>query len=129
MRLLNDGCFFAPRSWQAQCRREPTTTALQMAPRHHIFERGHVVENLQVLKCARETQRGDLVQAQVVDGLSLEQDVSARQAMHPRDEVEGGCLARAIRSDEPQNLAVLHVKRNIVDGDEPAEFFADGLDL
>src|SRR3546814_10909840 len=47
----------------------------------------------------------------------------------PRQDVEQGCLARAIRADQPQQLSLLHVHARAVDGAQSTETFFDGGDL
>ena len=55
------------------------------------------------------------------DRAARERDLAAVGAQRPREQVEHRGLAGAVRPDQPENFAGLHVEADIVDGDETAK--------
>ena len=53
--------------------------------------------------------------------LALELDVATVRRVEPRDEVEDSRLAGSVRTYQPDDLALRHVERDVVDGDDAAE--------
>ncbi len=54
----------------------------------------------------------------------VQPDLSGAWGEEARDQVEDGGLPRAVRADEPEDLAGLHGEREVRDGTEAAEVFA-----
>ena len=60
-----------------------------------------------------------------MDCRSAQLHVTALCAVDPGDDVDHGCLARAIRADHAKNLTVADLERNAVKRLQPTETFAD----
>ena len=55
------------------------------------------------------------------DRLAHEADLTVRRLIHAGDGVERGGLARAVGTDERDDLALVDLKAQVVDGDDAAE--------
>ena len=71
----------------------------------HVFQRGHVGEQADVLERAGDAQRGDLVGRQPGDVLPVEEHAPAGRLVEAGDRVEEGRLARAVRPDQADDRA------------------------
>ena len=85
-----------------------------------VLHHGHRLEGLRDLEGAGHAQMGHPVGRETVDALAVEQDV-ARTVEEAGDEVEDGGLAGAVRSGHAEDLALLHLEGEVVDGGEFAE--------
>ena len=59
-----------------------------------------------------------------VDSLAGEADVTATRRIDAGDQVERGRLARAVRADQADEVADVHLQREVADGAQPAEVAA-----
>ncbi len=107
--------------------REHVAVLVQMAADHHVFQRGHAKEHLQVLERARQPARRQHMRRQIGDVLSEQHDLAARRLIKPRDHVEQRGLAGAVRSDDGENLARIDRERHVIDGADAAEIDAETL--
>jgi hypothetical protein len=87
----------------------------------HVFQHGHRREQLDVLEGAGNPQLDHAARRRVQQRMSVEQNVAGVDAVEPRDHVEGGRLARAVRADQTGDGALLHVERHVVQCDDAAE--------
>jgi hypothetical protein len=71
----------------------------------------------------------DLVRREAEQALAVEADVAGVGAVEPRDEVEDGGLAGAVRADQAGDLAALDVEREAVERDDAAEAPCQLVDL
>ena len=55
---------------------------------------------------------------------AAKQDTAAGQRKEPADQIDDRALARAVRADQAEDLALGHLEGNVIDGGEAAERFA-----
>ncbi len=77
-------------------------------------------------RCGR-CDRGDLRGLERLEILAAELDGSRVLLVDAGDEVEDGGLAGAVRTDEPEDGAVLHGERDVTDARRPPKFFVTPL--
>src|SRR5438270_3025498 len=97
-------------------------------PETHVVEGRHVLEEPDVLERPRDAERRDLVRLRAGDLAALEDDPSGGGREYSGDPVEERGLTRAVRSDQRENLALLDVKRDVVDSHESPEALRDVVD-
>src|SRR5262249_43086276 len=94
-----------------------------------VLLHGHARERLRDLKAARDAKPGAPVGRQRRDVPPREDDpaiVGTKRAGHAADERR---LARAVRSDEPEALTLLHVERQPVERGQAAEALHESVNL
>ena len=94
----------------------------------HVVEHGHRPEELDVLERARDAAPDDAVRRRVQQALAVEVELARVGLVEPRDHVEERRLAGAVRADQPDDLALLDVERDVVDRDDAAEAAGDVAD-
>jgi hypothetical protein len=99
-----------------------------VCPDQDVLEHGHRPEELDVLERARDALTDDRVRCRAEDRLPVELHAPRVRLVEPRDDVERGRLAGAVRPDEARDLAFLDVERHAVEGDDAAEAERDVLD-
>src|SRR5262249_5858600 len=109
--------------------RLPAARGPQVGRHHHVLEDGEARERLHDLERPGDAAPADLVRAQAVDPLAFEEDLAGGRAEVSVEEVEERRLARAVRADEPEDLALREGKREVRGGRQPAEALADVLHL
>jgi hypothetical protein len=89
----------------------------------HVFHHGHVVEEALVLERAGDAEASNLVggEADELPPAVVERDPAGRRRVDAGDQVEDGRLSGAVGPDEADDLALLHLKVEIVHGPEAAE--------
>src|SRR5439155_9083877 len=92
-----------------------------MAAEQQVLQHGRVLEELDVLKRARDPAPRDLVRRHAGDVLVAEDQAAARRVVDPRDEIEDGRLARAVRTDDREDLPLFDGEGDAVDGANAAE--------
>ncbi len=102
---------------------DPEHAALRAAvPAHHdVLQRRHLVEEADVLEGARDAQPGDLRREHAGDLATLEADGARRGPVDAGDGVEQRGLAGPVGADQPDDLVLVGVEVDLVDGDEAAE--------
>ena len=90
----------------------------------NVVEGGHVVEQADVLKRARNAQTGHLVRLGAGDVLAIENHRAAGGLIEAGDAVEERRLARAVGADEGEHLASLDVEADAVHCQKAAEALA-----
>ena len=126
---LDRRALFPAVPWHAQQCPKDARAVAGVETHHDVLERGHLAEQTDVLEGTREPKAGDLVTLATEHRLSLEQNLAACRLVDPGHCVEAGGLASTIRTDQSEDLATLDVKRDIVEGDEAAEFHGQVFDL
>src|SRR5204863_3009442 len=94
-----------------------------------ILQHRRMLEELDVLKCARDTELGNAVRRNIHQLAILEQDPPARSGVQQPDQIENRGLARTIRADDREDFAAFYLERDIIHGDHAAEVDAQVLDL
>ncbi len=118
--------FCANPQYSASVRKLPFD--LERAPGHDVVERGHPLEQRDVLEGAGEAQAGDVVRRQVRAVLALEIDPAARRPVEAADDVQHRALARAIGADDRRNLAAVDPEADARDRLHAAEVEVDVVD-
>src|SRR5438067_225037 len=70
---------------------------------------------------ARDPAADDAVRRRAQQAAPVEDDLAVVRPVEPRDQVEDRRLAGAVRPDQPDDLALTDVERDVVDGNDPAE--------
>jgi len=86
-----------------------------------VLEHRHVREELDVLERPRDPELDHAARRRVHQRVAVEDDVAGVDAIEPCDHVERGCLAGAVRPDQPGDRAFCHVERHVVERDDAAE--------
>src|SRR5581483_4214493 len=99
-----------------------------LEPRMHtdedVLERGHVLEEPDVLKRAADAALGEDVRRPVREILVREDDSARRRLVDAGEHVEERRLSGAVRADEADDRPLWHDEVDIVDRDEAAELLA-----
>jgi len=95
----------------------------------HVLEHGHVRRQLQVLERPRDAEAHDPVRRLAQQVFAVVADCAAVRLVQPRDDVERRRLARAVRPDQPCDLALFDAQRELVEREDAAEAPADVVDL
>src|SRR5271166_3542446 len=88
---------------------------------HDIFEDRHVLEHADVLKGARESERGAAIRGKPLDPAPREPNGAFAGGQKAGDHIEGCRLTRAIWADEAVDLALGNAEVETVDGYDAAE--------
>ena len=100
-----------------------------MQPLEHVVERRQLGEERHLLEGAGDAVARAVVARQVGHVPPAQEHLSARGRQGARDDVEERALARAVRTDEPDELALAHRERHAVERGEAAELLGDAADL
>jgi hypothetical protein len=90
-----------------------------------VVEHREIGEKCHVLKGAADADFGDLVGRARQDALAFHQNVAGAGLIEPGEAVEERRLAGAVRSDQAEDRALVHVERHTVQRDDAAEHDAD----
>jgi len=99
----------------------------QVTADHDVLERGHVGEQADVLEGPRDPCAGDLVRRAHLERLAVELELASVAGVQPGERVEEGRLARAVRTDQAVDLALVDTERNLAQRLHPAEALGDAL--
>jgi hypothetical protein len=92
-----------------------------------VLDRGHVLEEADVLEGAPHAELRDLVGRLARDVGAVELDQAHRGLVDAREHVEERRLAGAVRPDQTDDRLVRNHEVDVVDGDEAAELLANLL--
>ena len=92
-----------------------------VAADHDVLDHAQLAEQPDVLKRPGDAAAGDRVGRAAGDLGAVEADRPAVGPVQPRDDVEGGRLARAVGTDEGVDVAAAHRHVEPVDGGDAAE--------
>jgi hypothetical protein len=94
-----------------------------------VLAHGEVAEEADVLECPGDAEAGARVGRERGDRAPAETHLAGRRPVEPRDDVEDGGLASAVRADDREDLAGAHRQRDARDGADAAEPDGEVLDL
>ena len=95
--------------------------AARVAPHQHVLQHGHRAKELDVLERPRDPAHDDPVRRRAQQVVAVELDRAVVRPVDPRDQVEDGRFAGAVRADQPDDLTLVRVERDVVERDDPAE--------
>src|SRR6185312_13214167 len=93
----------------------------RVGPDHDVLQRGHLAEQPDVLECAGDALARDLVTFDPAQRRAVEQHRPRARPVYTGDRVEAGGLARAVGSDQAENLTTADVEGDRVQRHEPAK--------
>src|SRR5262249_51633287 len=114
---------FVTHPWQSQGMTEKTTPRLAMHTYHDILQNRHRLEQGEILECAPNPERRDMIGSQRQERTIFEEDLSPGWSIQPTETVEEGRFARAVRADEANNMPFCHIKRDIIQRDNAPELY------
>jgi hypothetical protein len=91
----------------------------------HVFADGELAERPGNLKGAGDAEMAHLVGGYSANVLALKLDGPSGRAVRAGNQVEQGALARAVGSDQAENLSPPHFEGNLVHGQESSEGFGE----
>src|SRR6185503_19131447 len=94
-----------------------------------VLQHRHGVERARHLEAARDAQARALVGREAVDRTALEHDLARLVAQQARDAVDERGLARAVRPDQAEALALGDLEAHAREGGEAAEVLRDAAYL
>ena len=100
-----------------------------MPPHHHIFKRGHVGKQADVLKGAGNPRCGHFVDRAGLIGLPRQLEAATVGCVQARDDVEERGFASPIGTNQPIHLPGLNRHAHIAQGLQSTETFGNALDL
>ena len=113
--------FVPPHPGQAQEVADEIAAAPGVAADAHIIEHRLAREQREVLKGAGNADLGDAVRRAIEQRAAFEQDITPIGGVEAAQAVEQGCLARAVRADQAEDLSLFKVERHAVECDDAAE--------
>ena len=90
-----------------------------------VVEHRKVGKQRDVLEGAADADFGDPVRRARQDALAFHQNVARARLIEPAEAIEQRRLAGAVRPDQAEDLALVHVERHAVQRDDAAEHDAD----
>jgi hypothetical protein len=87
----------------------------------NVVQNGHRPEELDVLERARDAAPDHAVRRRSQQALAGERERAGIGLVQARDDVEQRRLAGPVRPDQADDLPLLYVQRDVVDGDDAAE--------
>src|SRR5579859_2625671 len=113
-----------PVPWQPQHGARHAGAVPGVGADHDVVQRGHVGEEPDVLEGAGQAQAGDLVGPAAGQVDTGEAGLALGRLIHVGEDVERRRLARPVRTDQGEDLALVDVQVELGDRHDPAE--ADG---
>ena len=104
---------------------EEARPGLAVAADHDVFQHREAIEQRDVLEGAADPLGGDAVAGNGQQGAALEQDVAGTGLVEPAQAVEQGCLAGAVRADQPDDLSGMNVEADLVQRHDATEAYSD----
>ena len=90
----------------------------------NVVEHRKVGKQCHVLERAADADLGDPVRRARQDARAFHQDVAGGRLVEPGQAVEERGLAGAVRADQAEDSALVHVERHAVQRDDAAEYHA-----
>src|SRR6266571_5879263 len=106
---------------QAEHRARDARAQVRVHRDHDVLFGGHQVEQSDVLECAGQAQRGDLVRGPAGDIDVAEIDAAGGRPVQAGEHVEERRLAGTVRADQAHDGALGNIECHVVDGDQAAE--------
>ena len=117
--------FAAANPGQSERVADDVAIGMGMGANPNIVEHSKVGKKRDVLKSTADADFGDPVRRPMQDALAFHQDIARARLVKPAQAVEEGGLAGAVRSDQPKDLALMHVEGHPVQRNDAAEHDAD----
>ena len=95
---------------------------------HHVVDDGEARERPELLECARDAQAAHVVGRETRETRSIQVDRAGVGAIEAADDLEERRLAGSVRADDPDQLAGLHVERDVAVRGDAAEALGDARD-
>ena len=92
-----------------------------MAAHHHVLQGGHLGEQTNILKSARDTGFGHFMHRRRLVRLASQGKATAVGCVQARQDVEKSGLARAVGTDQAIHLTALDADTHIAEGLKPTE--------
>ena len=124
-----DLLLLAPLPGCAQDRAHEAGARVRVRGGHHVLLDRHVEEEPQRLERARDAELRDLVRREADEVAALEQHLALVGPVDTGDQVEQRRLARAVRPDHADDLALVDVQVEVGDHVQAAERLRDSLEL
>ena len=112
---------------EPHCTGEPRTLHAHMSTGEQVVDHGHVREEFDVLERAGNSHCGDLVRTLTHDRVAVPANVALLGAIHLRQRVEDRRLASAVRANDREQLTLVDMKTDVVDGGHATETQRDVL--
>ena len=132
--VVADGSIGSPTSasassaWACASRARDAAGLAVIGGERHVLDEGELAERPRDLERSGDALPADRVRGEAGDLGDLEADRPGARAQVSGNEVERRALARAIRADETQNLALARCEGNLVDRQKSAEAFGQAID-
>jgi hypothetical protein len=94
-----------------------------------IFAHRQFWKNLKQLECAADAEAVQRGRAQSGDDLAVDLYLTAARRQLAENAVEESRLAATVRSDQPENFALVNLEAYAIDGRDAAKMFADVVDF
>ena len=107
---------------------EEALVHLERAAGHDVVERGHALEQRDVLKRARDPARRRRVRTHGLARLALEGDAAGLRMIEAVDHVQHRGLAGAVRADDGADFALADIEGDVADRLDAAERERHALD-
>src|SRR2546423_10687968 len=120
-RALARGALGSDRARKRHRRLQPAAVRLRVVTDEHVVQDGHRAEQRDVLKRAREAAADHLMRTDRQNRGAIDEDRAGARPVNAGDDVEEGCLAGAVGSDQSDHLAGLDRERNPIESDHPTE--------
>src|SRR5581483_741610 len=128
-RALADPLLLTSLAREAEDRGEHARPAPAVLADHGVLEHAHVREQMDGLERARDAEPRDLVRLESHDAAPVEHDIALVRLVQPRDGIEQRGLARAVRPDHADDLALAHLEIEPVERGQPSEPLREAPDL
>ncbi|KAG1242293.1 hypothetical protein G6F68_016260 [Rhizopus microsporus] len=124
-----DGGLFGARAACAQHGAQHARLGAHVASDHHVLDGRQVGEQADILEGARQARKGDFMRLLARHGFAIEGAAALFRDVQAGQHVEQRGLARAVRADQPINLALLDIETDVRQGLQAAEALAQALGL
>src|SRR3954447_5190256 len=94
--------------------------AAQVGAEVEVLAHGHALEAVPSLRRLRDPEPDDVLRSRLGDLLAVEADRALARRRQPGDRAERRGLARSVRADQGDDLALLHRQRDALDGGDVA---------
>src|SRR5262249_13940597 len=101
-----------------------STWLMQEGSKRDILEHRKVAERFDDLEGASDAFFDNGIRPQSDQALAFKQNLTFSRRNEAGDQVEDGCLARAVRPDQPQDFAVSELEGQIGNGAQTAEILS-----
>ena len=123
--LLVDAGFGAANPGELQRIRDDVARGARMGADAHVVEHRKIGKQRDVLEGAADADLGDLVRRTRQDARAFHQDIAGTRLIEPGETVEQRRLAGAVRPDQAEDCALMHVEGHAIQRDDAAEHDAD----